>query len=400
VMQWLAKISTPRDRRTGGYRHYPPIGNTYMGEGTGMFGIVAGLWKDRDPKFAAEMQWMNEQHGSPPVGLFGPFGTFAGYRSLLKSHGVAPKAPSYGSEWFRKTGVVLRHGFATDRETYLHLIAGSQHEHYDLDSGSIVLWGKGRLLADDFGYIGRHAAQWHSMLRSAAVADDSTMTIDAFAPGKALDYVSGKKSAWKRQIAFVKDADPAGPTGFLIRDSHGADDEATWRLWLTAKKVTVHATGATVEGEDDVDLEVFFHDAAKLGLKTEETVQKGMGRRDGKEGPTETRQTALLATRKGKGWIAVLLWPRLKKEAAPKVTWFADGPGVQIETAAGTDYIFVSDARAKGISADRKVSFDTQAGSAQLRHKSATLTLGSAGTIQHGEKKLESTKANTRTDER
>jgi len=82
------------------------------------------------------------------------------------------------------------------------------------------------------------------------------------------------------------------------------------------------------------------------------------------------------------------------------VTWFADGPGVQIETAAGTDYIFVSDARAKGISADRKVSFDTQAGSAQLRHKSATLTLGGAGTIQHGEKKLESTKAATRTDER
>ena len=400
VMEWLAKISTPRDRRTGGFRHYPPIGNTYMGEGTGMFGIVAGLWKDRDPKFAAEMQWMNEEHGSPPVGLFGPFGTFAGYRSLLKSHGVAPKAPSYGSEWFRKTGVVLRHGFGTDRETYLHLIAGSQHEHYDLDSGSIVLWGKGRLLADDFGYIGRHASQWHSLLRSAAVADDSTMTIDTFAPGKALDYVSGKKGAWQRQIAFLKDADPAGPTGFLIRDSHGVDDEATWRLWLTAKKVTVHANGATVEGEDDVDLEVFFHDAAKLGLKTEETVQKGMGRRDGKEGPTETRQTALLATRKGKGAIAVLLWPRLKKEAAPKVTWFADGSGVQIETAAGTDYVFLSDATAKGVSADRKVTFDTQAGAVQQRNKSATLTLGSAGTIQHGEKKLESTKATTRTDEK
>lgn len=398
VIEWLAKISTPRDRRTGGFRHYPPIGNTYMGEGTGMFGIVAGLWKDRDPKFAAELQWMNEEHGSPPVGLFGPFGTFAGYRAMLRSHGVAPKAPSYGSEWFRNTGVVLRHGFATERETYLHLIAGSQHDHYDFDSGSIVVWGKGRLLADDFGYIGRHPAQYHSMLTSSAVANDATMSIDTFAPSRALDYVSGNKGVWQRQIAFTKDADPNGPTGFLIRDTHGADAEATWRLWLTAKKVGVHANGATIEGEDDVDLEVYFFGAEGLALRTEEATQRGSGRRDGKEGQIETRQTALIATRKGKGVIATLLWPRLKNEPAPKVTWFADGAGVQIETTAGVDYLFISGTRSKGTSPDRKVTFDAQAGAAQVRKASAVLTLGNAGLIQHGERKLESAKATARTD--
>ena len=400
VIEWLAKISTPRDRRTGGFRHYPPIGNTYMGEGTGMFGIVAGLWKERDPKFAAEMQWMCEEHGSPPVGLFGPFATLAGYRSLLKSHDVAPKVPSYGSEWFRKTGVVLRHGFGSDRESYLHLIAGSQHDHYDFDSGSIVLWGKGRLLADDFGYIGRHPAKWHSMLTSSAVADDATMTIETFAPGKGLDYVAGKKGAWQRQIAFVKDVDPAGSSGFLIRDTHDADAAATWRLWLTAKKVTVHTAGATVKGEDDVDLEIYLHDASNLDLKTEETTQKGMGRREGKEGLTETRQTALLATRKGKGTVAAFLYPRLKTETAPKVTWFANGSGVQVETTAGTDYLFVNSVQAEGLSADKKVTFNTQAGAVQLRQKSATLTLGTAGKIRHGDKILESSKATARTDAR
>ncbi|NDH07528.1 hypothetical protein EBX93_16695 [bacterium] len=106
VSEWLAKISTPRDVRTGGFRHYPPIGNTYMGEGTGMFGIMAGLWKEKDPVFAAQMQWMCDEHGSPPIGLFGPFGTFSGYRAMLKAHGVQPKPPVYGSEWFRNTGVV------------------------------------------------------------------------------------------------------------------------------------------------------------------------------------------------------------------------------------------------------------------------------------------------------
>ena len=400
VSEWLAKISTPRDRRTGGFRHYPPIGNTYMGEGTGMFGIIAGLWKDHDPVFAAHMQWMNEEHGSPSIGLFGPFATFSGYKSLLKQHGVAPKAPQYGSEWFRKTGVVLRSHFGTDRENYLHLIAGSQHDHYDFDSGSIVLWGKGRLLADDFGYIGRHAAQYHSMLTSSAVANDATMTIDTFAPSKAFDYVSGKKGAWQRQIAFMKDADVNGPTGFFIRDSHDADAEATWRLWLTAKKITMNNRGATVEGEDDVDLEVVFFDANKLALKTEQTVQKGMGRRDGKEGLTETTQTALVATLKGRGAVSALLYPRLKTEAAPKVTWFANGSGVQIETSSGTDYLFLSNAKEQGISADRKATFDCQAGAIQLRNKTATFTLSTSGRILHGDRILESAKATSRTDAR
>ena len=400
VSEWLAKISTPRDRRTGGFRHYPPIGNTYMGEGTGMFGIIAGLWKDRDPVFAAQIQWMCEEHGSPPIGLFGPFGTFSGYKSLLKAHGVAPKAPQYGSEWFRNTGVVLRNTFGSERETYLHLIAGSQHDHYDFDSGSIVLWGKGQLLADDFGYIGRHAAKYHSMLVSSAVAEDATMAIDTFSPSKAFDYVSGKKGAWQRQIAFMKDADPLGPTSFLIRDNHDADVDATWRLWLMAKKITIHGQGATVEGEDDVDLEVFLFEAGKFDLKTETTVQKGMGRRDKKEGPIEMPQTALIATLKGRGAVSALLYPRLKTEAAPKVTWFANGSGVQVETSSGTDYLFLSNAKEQGISADRKATFHCQAGAIQLRNKTATFTLGTPGRILHGDRVLESAKATSRTDAR
>ncbi|HQZ66815.1 MAG TPA: hypothetical protein PLY87_17105, partial [Planctomycetaceae bacterium] len=342
VIEWLAKISTPPDRRTGGFRHFPPVGNTYWGESSGMFGIVAGLWKDRDPEFAANMQWMCEEHGSPDIGLLGSFGTFSGYKTQLKANGVVPVAPAYGSEWFRNTGVVLRNTFASDRETYLHLIAGSQHDHYDFDSGSIVLWGKGRVLADDFGYIGRHPAQWHSLLTSSAIANDSVMQIESFAPNKAFDYVLGRKGVWQRQIAFVKDADPLGPTAFLIRDSHDAETDATWRLWLTTTGITIHDHGATVVGEDDVDLDIFVFDPARLSLKTESTVQKGIGKRDGKEGPMEIRQTALVATLHGRTAMATLIFPRLKTDPVPTVTWFADGEGVKLDTPSGTDYLFLA----------------------------------------------------------
>ena len=37
----------------------------------------------------------------------------------------------------------------------LHMIVGSHYQHYDFDSGSIIVWGKGRIVADDFGYYGR-----------------------------------------------------------------------------------------------------------------------------------------------------------------------------------------------------------------------------------------------------
>lgn len=382
VIEWFAAISTPRDKRTGGFRHQPPIGNTYHGEPTGLYGLVAAMWKEKDPEFAAQMQWLYQEHGSfGGLGIGWNFPAMLGYRFMMNASGVTPKPATLGSRWFRNTGLVLRNSMQTDRETYLHMIAGHNHAHYDVDSGSIIIYGKGRVLADDWGYIGMHPGNWHSMLSSPQAGDGGAMVVNAFAAGTSLDYVSGVKGAWQRQIAFIKDNDPLAPNFFLIRDTHSGADAATWRLWLTTRApgagndpavklpdvdrddpgvdldapasrkaaaaatpvfVKLHPLGATVIGSDDVDMDIFFHDAGKLALKTETASQRvSCGYRDGKDGPLANTQTVLLATVPGRGAVTALLYPRLRTEAPPKVTWSADGAVAQLETAAGKDWVFV-----------------------------------------------------------
>jgi|GEM_PF-419511 len=394
VIEWFAGISTPRDARTGGWRHQPPIGNTYHGEPNGLYGIAASLWRERDPDFASRMQWLFEQHGSyPSLGSGWNFPTMLGYRFLMTSSGVKPKPAEFGSAWYRKTGVVLRNTM-TDRETYLHLIAGPNHEHYDADSGSVVIYGKGRVLADDWGYLGRHPDQWHNMLTGPAANGYSQFDVTSFAAAPAFDYVGGRKGAWERQIGFAKDPDPLGPNFFVLRDTYTADGDVTWRLWLTtgitagvgkqmpatldkvpasptasqpkqtdavkdlfgdtkAKPaaasaaapgtVALTAFGATLAGMEDVDLDIFIHERGQLGLSLEPAkLRTQTGNWMGSIQPVENSQIALTAKFKGRGVVTSLLFPRLKTEPSPTVRWSADGRIAEVKTKFGTDYVFVA----------------------------------------------------------
>src|ERR1051325_329877 len=248
VAEWFAKISTPLDARKG-WRHLPPIGNTFLYEPSGEYSLVASIWKEKNPEFASQMQWMFEQQGSQPKpGIGGFFPTLAGYRTLLTDTNIVEKAPSYGSELFPDTGVILRNKFPCDRETQLHLIAGIyNHLHYDDDSGSITIWGKGRIVADDFGYTGLGPKEDHSMVETALATNGLTMHVGEFAPSPSFDYVRGVFGGWTRQIAFVKDADPLAPNYFVLCDTLQAAAPATWRLWLTCNKVTLASQKALVE---------------------------------------------------------------------------------------------------------------------------------------------------------
>jgi len=144
VLEWFGKISTPPDARLDNERHFPPIGNTFLLERTGEFGLAAYLWRKSDPQLSARLQWLHQASGSPSMPFIGgAYPAFAPYRAVFSDAALPASQPDYASELFPKTGVILRAGFGTPRETQLLLIAGANHSHYDYDSGSVTIWGKG-----------------------------------------------------------------------------------------------------------------------------------------------------------------------------------------------------------------------------------------------------------------
>jgi hypothetical protein len=390
IAEWFAKISTPPDPQLDGHRHLPPIGNTYMREPTGEFGLIASLWKLKDPEFAANMQWMYQQQGSPAEpGLGGFYPTLAGFRQLLINPFIVGKPPTYRSELFSRTGVVLRNHFPSERETQLYLIAGANHEHYDQDSGSFTLWGKGHLIANDFGYGGNMPADDHNMVVAADAPGGDIMQVAEFSSGPNLDYVRGvKNGAWTRQIAFIKDADPLGPNYFVISDSLKtpawrlwltADKVTTWRLWLTADKVTTSGQSVVAVGKDDVNTDIFFVEPAGVSLRTEQKTRQTSGIAAGDYGILSTTQTGLIATSNGGAGFTAVVYPRLKREPAPVVTELAGGKVIKMQSGAGTDYVFL--ASAPFAYRDQDISFSGTVGLVQIRSNEANLSLGALGKL-------------------
>ena len=381
IAEWFAKISTPRDPQLEFHRHLPPIGNTYMREPTGQFGLIATLWKQKDPEFAANMQWMHQQQGAPAVpGLGGFYPILAGFRRALLDQSIIAKPPAYQSELFPQTGVMLRNHFPSNRETQLYLIAGANHAHYDQDSGSFTLWGKGRLIANDFGYEGYMPADDHNMVVASGAPGAETMRVAEFSSGPHLDYVEGIKNGdWTRKIAFVKDIDPLGPNYFVISDSLKTPEPAVWRLWLTTEKLTISGQSAEAVGHDDVNTDIFFIQPADLSLSAEQKTRQTWGIAAGQYGTVSTTQTGLIATTNGGAGFTAIVYPRLKSEPAPVVTELAGGKVIKVQSGSGTDYVFL--ASAPFAYQDREVSFSGTVGLVQTRGNATQLSLGAQGKL-------------------
>jgi hypothetical protein len=415
IIQWFGKITTPPDPRMNGLRHYPPIGNTYLNEPTGQFGTLAYLWRDRDPQFAAEMQWLHQQYQHyPEPGIGGAYPALQGFRGLLLDDTITAKAPNWGSELFPRTGAVLRSGFPGDRETYLHVILGDFRSHYDIDSGSIVLWGKGRPLADDFGYYGCAPANDHSRIESPQAS--YCVMPEAFSTAPVFDYVRGRASGWTRQIAFVKDADPMAPNYFVMRDTLAQPAPATWRLWCTATKVALGLPSldeeiefanddpeavadkpmpprtpklagefhARVVGPFDVEMDVIFLGAPWAMSTESKTRISASGLYPDKHWEAKpSTQIGLILAKPDATTLTAVLYPRLKTEKPPVATAIADGHGVKVQHAAGTDYLFLAPAPFSFKEGD--ITFTGTAGLVKLRPgKVPVVALGAAGTIAAG----------------
>ena len=395
VMEWLAKISTPPDSRFGGFRHLPPIGNTYMIEPTGEFGIIARLWREQDPPFAKQMQWMfRQQRSFREPGIGGSYPALTGYRDLLLDAKLGEEVPAYGSELFPQTGAILRSGFPGPRETALHFIAGKHRQHYDYDSGSITFWGKGRILCDDFGYYGRAPADDHSLVTAATAASD-VMNFDAFAAAPHADYVSGVKEAWRRQILFVKDADPLGPNYAVLCDTLSQpDNSAIWRLWTTSAKLDLHECRVSVTGVEDVDMDVYFALPAKPALKQEAKARTASAalRSDGAQVTFPYTQNGIIVPLAGQPVVTALLLPRLKTEQPLNVTALSEGRVMRVQTAKGDDWIFLSATPFTFKQDD--LEFAGTVGVAQIRGGKASLTLPAPGRLKAKGQSLEKSRPN------
>ncbi|MCH5372975.1 MAG: heparinase II/III-family protein, partial [Planctomycetes bacterium] len=260
TLAWLAKISTPPDSRLNGDRHMPAIGNTYLGERTCLPGWAAWIWRDKDPDFSRNMQWIWQAHGSPRTpGIGGAYPGLQGYSPIVLDPSLPAQPPTWASERFPDTGAVFRAHFPGERETYLHYIQGRMHQHYDYDEGSFILWGKGRPLCEDFGYYGRAPAADHSRVDDGFPETlGAEGRIEEFASGTA-DYLRGLRAGWHRQVLFAKDDDPQGPNYFFIRDQVRSGRAADWRIWIaTDQSPEVDANPVRAAGRFDTDLAVFF----------------------------------------------------------------------------------------------------------------------------------------------
>lgn len=396
VMRWFAQITTPPDERLAGARHLPPIGNTYMLEPTGLFGTAAFIWRKADPAFSAEMQAMHRASGVPAMnGVGGWWPATGAYQLVFKDTRLPSRAPDYGSALFANTGAMLRAHMGT-RETQLYLIAGGNHAHYDNDSGSITLWAKGRLLSDAFGYTGFAPAADHSMIDNKAMG--GLMRVTAWSSQPPLDYVRATHGPWTRQILFVKDRDPLAPNYFLLRDdlsgapvgrSASGDNGSVWRLWLNADRIEFGGNHALVIGKDDVDMDIFFLAGAPAGATIEKATRTSLSSALNK--PYATTQSAIRIPLAPTASLPVLLYPRLKTQAPPRVTPLSDGRGVRIETQGRTDIVYLGNAPF----ADGGV-FEGTAALAIERGGQTTLALGAPGMIARGSLKLEGDKAQTR----
>lgn len=343
AIEWFGNIATPRDSKNKGLRRQPSFGHTYFNERTSTFGVMACLWKDKDPAFAAQLQWAHQEQGAfNEPGILSYYPAFMGYRSFFADSGVQPKTPAWTSQYYQETGVQLRNTIGSDRETTLYMIAGRFHSHYYNDSGSITLWGKGRELCDDDNYQFKRSPESrasHSMVdKPATFNEERVMELKEFSTSPNLDYVRGIRQGWQRQIAFVKDADPLAPNYFVIADTLDAKSAPTlWRLFLAAKEITPIPNGVTMIGKEDVDMDIVFLRPANVKVQI---INTSLPPTAYSKEPIPVSHIAVAVEQAGT--VTAVLYPRLKTEKAPVITSLADGRGVKVVTSAGTDTVYLN----------------------------------------------------------
>lgn len=451
---YLANISTPQDPALKGYRHVPPIGNTYLKEQTNIFGVMAGVYKDRDPEYAAHMQWMYEQQGKPSLLLIGGDATIDWFVDFTFAN-IKPVKPDFQSVFYPSFGAVLRHAYATEDETYMAYHHGRFRGHYDADQGSFEMWGKGQPLMLDWGYNGAMPAWQHNTASFSGGGSITNYDSQTWS-----DLAEAKQEVWSRRILFVKDAKTNGPAYYVIQDVAGdlskqKKPTALWYWFNTTQTPAKDGQNIRVKGRAGVDLDVWFDQAAADSLpmytakewekhlakvkteadakatvaakakanakgkakdtdtdaevsdaplefatadnavKTKNNTVKAYAGNDGSWKMSSTTQEGLAVPFASDKTITTVLFPRKAGEKPAVITSLEQGKCLRVVTDAGTDYLFFAD-EPMDVTVDKNIHFKGRVGVIQIRSDATYLTLHDGQSISSGSAKLEQSQGKSR----
>ncbi len=398
TMRWLAQIITPRDPLLGNHRHVPAIGNTYLGERTSIPGWAAYIWKDRDPAFSREMQWVWKEQGYfPQPGLGGFYPGVFGYTKFILDPNLPSQAPPWGSELFPDAGAVFRAHFPGSAETYMHYIQGPLHQHYDWDEGSFILWGQGQPLIEEFGYYDRAPAEEHSRVDDGLDGDEGR--IREFMTSANGDYLRGERAGWHRQILFVKDTQPTGPNYFVVRDSLTHGRAGDWRIWISTDETPTGISGnsSTVRAKGRFNVDLVVHIAEPASRTLSSSVLTRQNGASGYSSASLTQRSVQFGIPAG-GLSAAVLYPLARAEQTPTFSNFGDGKAVKIVSSQGTDYVCLG--LNSFIASQDAANFNARAGIIQVRSKVVRITLFGKGEISYNGNTLTNSESDTQVSTR
>ncbi len=432
-----------KTEKAGGERGKRLVGHYGGGfaHSSALFGTAAHFYAGRDADLSAELQWAWIQNGRPVAFTDPVMGRVEHY---LVDFDLPARAPAAVSRRYGNVGAVLRHGFDTANETYLHLLSAPSRQFLDIsgpDIGGIAQWfACGQPLGGAFTHGHRHtllrngvrlahtgtnqgpfghhltvggktfaALPTTDYLRATYTTDGQThnfgfpANVPAY-PGEGV--LKAETLEWTRQLLMLKDADPAGPAYVVVRDSVKGGQPTAWQFWTLSEKLGTAAEASNAEafladkpgmtvaparelprgdrytalGQFGVDLEYFIAEPAKTPRHTLRYGAKVQERQE--------FQDLLHLQLPGDGSYYVALFPRPRDEQAPTFTALDGGKIIKVAGGFGTDYALLS-AETAGANAEG-VKLSGTVAALQIRGTAAVLTLGAAGEVSWTDYGIES----------
>ena len=452
---FLAKQYSPPDprhtegRRMGRAAITPPVGRGTSGEDFSLHGFMARATAQSDPAYSRAMQWL-WLRGQPRAVT----GTHTlGWEFVVLDPTLPAETPEWGLDYFPRTGAIMRHGVGTPDEWYVYTIGESHYSTPGETGTTPLIFARGKPISSRFAYsypdreeillnrvlLARprgdvsyrveHYNHGNARRELAAVSDlprqqyvVGSFTIDApwrldLAPPKELsqsnfrilpewphvDREGAPGVTWERQLLFVKDEHPAGPSYLVFRDTVTGGQPTMWQFWTFSEKVGTPEEAAdrdafladapgdavigarrlqdgrryTALGQFGLDVDFYVAEPADT---PRHTLRFGTKHPWGSLGNYKEYQDLLHLQRADDGAYFVVVYPRLPTDEAPAFATLG-GKIVEVRGRFGADLCFLS--AEPTTAAAGSAEFEGTVASVQDRTDGLGLSLGARGHIRY-----------------